>query len=224
MEANWTGPASTTRPQINGEQKQGHSGTRKVRVVCKKCNGTWMSRLEEDVKLLLEDLITSNLINLDKPEQKLFARWIAKTSITAEHIRRRGLRIPEEDRQWIMDQDSPPDLWSIWIAPYEGVRWSNLRIGQYTGTVEIPVIGAEQVNGDYLKATSLGAGRLFGLCVACRMPVSEPPTLLAPITGRMHRIWPLSVRRIQWPSFPFFSDADADAAAFVLTHPIRVVA
>jgi hypothetical protein len=222
MEANWHGHASTSRPQIRGQEKQGHSGTRQVRIVCKRCNNSWMSNLEENTKPLLISLITGESVKLNHYQQRLLSRWIAKTSVVAERIPKDGLRIPETDRRWIMEKDDPPQLWSVWIAPYDGLLWPNLRIGQYTGTLEIPAIGAKHMDGDYVKATSFGAGRLFGLCIACKMPVSRPPFLYAPIIQRMHRIWPMSNVDIDWLSISCLGDDEADAAAFSLTHPIRV--
>lgn len=222
MEANWPGRPVSTRPQIRRHQREGHSGTRKVRVVCRSCNGTWMSALENRVKPTLTALIGGERIVLDDRIQTILARWVAKTSVTAEHISKDGFRISEADRRWIKDHDTPPSLWSVWLAPYSGIAWRDLRIGQYTGTLEIPQIGAQHANGDYVKATSFGAGHLLGLCVACHMPTPEPPALLAPVMQWMHQIWPLRNKPIEWPPLPVFSDSDADKVAFVLTQAIRV--
>ena len=50
--------------------------------VCKDCNGKWMSRLENDIKPLLVDLISLNrrIDTMSDDERLLFARWVAKTA------------------------------------------------------------------------------------------------------------------------------------------------
>src|SRR5712691_7894058 len=65
-------------------QQQGHMSTTKARVVCKRCNNGWMSRLEKKAKPILIPLIRGEKKTLDKESQKIVAAWIAKTVMVAE--------------------------------------------------------------------------------------------------------------------------------------------
>src|SRR5262249_3469650 len=68
---------------------QGHSGSKKVAVVCRNCNETWLSNSVEDAaKPILVPLIVGRSGALSRDMQRCLALWAAKTTMTAEHTHR----------------------------------------------------------------------------------------------------------------------------------------
>ena len=76
------------RPVTLRQKKHGHASTRRVRVVCAKCNSGWLSILEQRTKPLLERLIRGDLVILGSRQKSLIATWTAKTAMTAEFLAR----------------------------------------------------------------------------------------------------------------------------------------
>jgi hypothetical protein len=74
------------KKHIKTKKGQGHSGTKKLRVVCKKCNNGWMSKLESTSQPLLSSLIDGNSVTLDTDAQSLLSLWVAKTVCVAENL------------------------------------------------------------------------------------------------------------------------------------------
>lgn len=60
----------------------------KVNVVCKTCNEGWMSKLEEEVKPIVKEMILEGTeANLSPDELKIIAAWAFTRAIIADHIR-----------------------------------------------------------------------------------------------------------------------------------------
>ena len=98
---------------------QGSILAKKVRVVCERhCNNGWLSELESRTKQLLSSVILGEIINIDGNQQRLLATWIAKTTMTAENHYPGDAVIPQEHRDFLMNNLAPPDDWIIWIAYY----------------------------------------------------------------------------------------------------------
>jgi hypothetical protein len=65
----------------------------KAKIVCVKCNGVWMSKMENKVKRLLEPLTGETFPRLEGeylkalvPKNMILARWMLKTAITTAHV------------------------------------------------------------------------------------------------------------------------------------------
>src|SRR5260221_10532881 len=98
-------------------KKQGQASTKRVRVVCERCNNGWLSQLETRTKPLLFRLIRAERVVLGSDEQSLLAVWAAKTIMTAEFVERDKVAIPQTNRTSLMQTLSPPNAgWWIWIA------------------------------------------------------------------------------------------------------------
>src|SRR5260370_18573712 len=117
-------PPVTITPVTSRQRRRGHSTTRQVRKVCRKCNNGWLSRLEEKIKPLLVSLMNGESCFLGIPEQTMLATWAMKTVMTAEFMEPTMSAVPIEDREFLMRTLSPPPAgWWIWIAGSQGEEW-----------------------------------------------------------------------------------------------------
>ncbi len=117
-EVEWTKPPASSA-------RQGSVFQRKVRNVCKRCNNGWMSRVVDRAKSHVERMILGKSLKLNRKEQTDLAAWIGITMVIQEFANRLGARrIPPEDRTVLMNTETPPLSWSIWIARYSGEWWA----------------------------------------------------------------------------------------------------
>ena len=93
----------------------------KLRVVCQKCNGGWMSRLQEATKPILVPLLQGRGGTLYRRDQQLLARWIAMFVMTNEFSSsdQTKIAIPTAERRFLMERETVPANWRIWIGHYE---------------------------------------------------------------------------------------------------------
>jgi hypothetical protein len=150
-------------PITETRRGQGQVGTKKVRVVCRTCNGGWLSGLEADCQGVLDDLIAGYSRTLTVDDTRLLAKWVAKTTMTAEYIQRDQVAISQETRDRFYIDRTPPAHWSIWIAFYCGTawRWGNIfhhGIGMYMPPLPV------QPGVKNTQYTVIALGRFMCVC------------------------------------------------------------
>ena len=203
------------RPTLSTRRKQGHSGSKQVRVVCKHCNETWLSLLENSAKPVLLPLITGSAGAREKEKQSILSSWAAKIAMTAEHINKGKNVMLQSELTWMRMNCMPPKGWNIWVAPYSGTEWRDLGIYQHSGKLTIPP-GIGFTSGAHsLQLTYMGLGRVLFLAV------SSSWDRLWDILDRLDvpgatRIWPIRQENIAWPSPDVFTDSEVAALRSLL--------
>ncbi len=200
----------------NRKKRQGQSGTRKVRVVCRKCNNGWLSTLEEGMKPILTSLIFDTPLTLLPSGQRSLATWIAKTVMTGEFIKRNDISITQTEREVFRSTLQPAQHWNIWLAPYVGGKWS--ACGMFHNGVGIylppePIrVGVKNTHW-----TVIGIGQIAMLAAASTAHgitfEFEDET-----RGDFTRIWPATGRPIAWPTRLHLTDAGVDETARRFSH------
>ena len=84
--------------------KNGDIWSQKIRNVCLSCNNGWMSRLENNIKENLLDLIIDKKIKLGANEQTRLSAWIALVTIMAEYTQRETQSVSQEERTLFNEQ------------------------------------------------------------------------------------------------------------------------
>lgn len=101
--------------------RQGNAGSRKPRNTCVKCNGGWMSRIEQCNIEKLSDLIMSRRTVLTPLDQWLLSSLLCLITIRLEFTDRQMQGVPVHERTALMETGHPPfDTWRIWLARYGG--------------------------------------------------------------------------------------------------------
>ena len=95
----------------------------KVKPVCAKCNGGWMSRLERDVVTFFGASFRGDeAVILDPDRQERLATWAIKTALLLEEYATsvpsatRRVRIPQDNLRWLAEHSSPPPGAKVWMG------------------------------------------------------------------------------------------------------------
>jgi hypothetical protein len=194
-------------PAITTQTKPGHSGTRKVRVVCQKCNGGWMSALEAQAKPLLLPLINGENGKISVEAQRVLATWASKTVMTAEFIHPKSAVIEVQERKLLMEHLLPPERWHVWMARYEGEVWRGLSMYQHSGTLDVPSVSRPGGVSHYVESTTFGIGHVVFYVVATTWERIHIPFLGFGVPG-LARICPAPNLDIVWPPPFILGDAE----------------
>lgn len=194
---------------------QGHSGSRKLKVVCTACNTGWMSRMETRTRPILMRLIQGISHRLSTFDQAILASWVAKTIMVAEFAYPNAIAISDEERLRMYASTEILDHWTIWIADYKGVSWRNLAMAHHICALA-PGLSSEPLNPEMVappdtQFTSIGMGHLFIQAVSTSTRVKFG--LNDDTVSDLKQIWPRTGRDIQWPPLGFLTDAMADYVA-----------
>ena len=100
------------------ESRQGPVISRKVRNVCKACNNGWISEVVNRAKPILKRLATGQALHLMDDDRSKLIAWLALSTIMQEFANPGTHVIQATDRQFLMENKSPPQQWSIWIGHY----------------------------------------------------------------------------------------------------------
>jgi hypothetical protein len=203
-----TGPVEVP-PTVTIGGGQGHSGTKKVKVVCATCNETWLStKVEDAAKPILIPLIAGRACGLSVPMQRMLATWAAKTAMTAEHVNKRPAVIHQFERTWLKENLSPPPGWFVSAVPYNGAEWRDLGIFQHSGHLTIPSDNGTEIE-HHLGLTFVGMGRLFLL-----VHYSSWSRIWDMFSGDgamdALRIWPPHQASVPWTPQNFITDTETE--------------
>jgi hypothetical protein len=219
----WPTPGSgLTRAVVQSEQKQGHTGSRKLKFVCRACNEIWLSNLVEDAaKPILSSLINSEPLTINAEMQRILATWAAKTVMVAEYINRDKVSIKQEDRTWLKEHLIPPPGWWIWIGSYAGQDWRQLGIFQHPGKLEIPSVSDGAPTEHNLELTMIGMGDLLFLVINSSWShIWDIIDRIGNPSRNVARIWPITTEDIAWPKWDVITDAQAE---YLTTYLARIL-
>jgi len=195
-------------------QHQGHSGTKKFRSVCKKCNNEWMSGVDDAAKQVAVPLIRGEHSTVTRDIQRALALWFAKTAVIADYRKPKRSLVPQAQRAHLMNNKEPPAEWEIWIASYEGTDYRDLALHHNSGRLDFtPVRGpGEQFKG-YVATTFVGMGKLAALVIADDLPMID--FNIGTLAQIARRVWPVS-DSFDWPLPHGLNDGEAAAVATII--------
>jgi hypothetical protein len=210
----WIGAPFRSKPTERIKPSaQGHSGSKKVRHVCKECNEGWLSeKVESAAKPILTSVLRGDVVEIDEDMQRIIATWAAKTVMVAEYVHPHKAVIPQGERTWLKENLSPPAGWTIWIGTYDGIFWRDLSVQQHAGTLTIPTVNNGDPSIHYLESTVIGMGRLMFFVASSSWPRLRQiiETVGSPRPPILVQIWPIVHSRILWPRTPSLTDSDAN--------------
>jgi hypothetical protein len=103
--------------------RTGDIRSRKVRLVCRKCNSEWMSRLQQKAKPLLLPLIRGEWIDLSANDQKIISSWAIMFTMVIELLDPRTDAHSFDQRNEFSKTSEPPPGWFIWIGQANDWPW-----------------------------------------------------------------------------------------------------
>src|SRR5262245_13198722 len=119
--------ATVKSPPPRTRVRQGSSGNRKIRKVCKRCNSGWMGNFETPVRPHVVALMNGQNHALDPNGQTLLAAWLTLIATLFDALAPEQSAVPQSDRDYLRTRNVPPPEWKIWVAKYDGPDWLKHR-------------------------------------------------------------------------------------------------
>jgi hypothetical protein len=181
--------------------------------VCGRCNGGWMSALENDVQLFAKPMIRGQATELDATQQGLLAYWALKTALCLSLSLSPDL-VPRGEFRDVYDRRSrrrPPDGTQVVLAAYlpAAGRWgSHGKFGRLPGKDGRAASWVATVDiGHLLLQVVRDTEGVLGASAKTR-------------SASTARIWPSVGTPVPWPPPRAM---DADAVAELCVTPLRQV-
>ena len=213
----WPDEIGPKPPIEKRSEGQGHVGSRKLRVLCRKCNNERLSDLEDLAGKVLPPLILGNRANMLPGSQKVLASWAAKTAMVVEHSKPVDSGIPQKDRSWLLEHMTPPpEKWFVWIAAYSGTKWAYLSIYQNRVSLGPAPVERPSAAPHHAQATTFGVGHILFCVVSSSSPLID--RFRGKETQDLLQIWPTQNHSLLWPPRRVLNDNEANAVANILEH------
>lgn len=107
------------------------------RIVCKECNNTWMSDLQNRAINVLAPLIEGNEATCSDEDLDTVAAFAALFAICRQYLDLKATHaVSPMDLESFYQAKAPNDHWRIWMAPYSGTSWAK-NAAHYTLHVDM---------------------------------------------------------------------------------------
>jgi hypothetical protein len=88
-----------------------------MRGVCQECNNGWMCELEGTIRATMGGLVNDISMRLDEEQQRLLARWAAKTAMVIEGVKQEKNNFySAEQRNTFRTTLIPPEETAVWLG------------------------------------------------------------------------------------------------------------
>jgi hypothetical protein len=208
---------------VERKARVGYVFTRRFKLVCKRCNTTWMSGIEDATKPILIPLLQGLPFTLLHKHRVTLATWIALKVMVTECIDINDAVITSHERDAFRLNRIIPQGLRFWIGTHDSQDWYTAYWHEtLAGNVgRFPTPPAERTGElKNMQVTAIGIGHIFALAFASSIrEIKMNPY------GRIRQLWPLRQSGLVWP-LPGLSDADCDALAHslreLMTSPMAV--
>ena len=177
-------------------RQRGHFA--KVKFVCQPCNNGWMSRLENEAKPIIQDLLASDRVSFASEERELVARWILKTAMVFEAVGGRGWFYTPEERATVRSGVIPTGYTAFWVA-----RCVNLP-GAYTAANNMFESAALSTSGVHGHVTTLAISTIAFQVLTVRSTAAVPANAVIQLEGANVAPWPQVAMQL-WPPLTLFN-------------------
>ena len=199
---------SRTVTSFDRRERHGHTTTKTVKVVCRRCNGSWMGTLEEQARPFLETMLLGKPAVLDPKAQELVARWVTLKMMVIDLATPADTVFLAEDRAKFMKLGTIPIGMKIWLFPYSGADWrSAMRQDSYligTSPVGLPH-GSLAKN---TKSLTLGFGALLIHAFFTHLARFDDYATID-FEGSVAHLWPMRRKVLAWPPGAALTEAGA---------------
>ncbi|OEZ50347.1 hypothetical protein JAB1_14620 [Janthinobacterium sp. MP5059B] len=106
------------------KQKNGSPRSKRLKVVCVKCNNEWMSVLQDRASSIIIKMIQDVNFLISTKDQAILAAWATMTAMTFEFDDPDTMSILETERLWLRSLRLPPQgEWRIFVGRHSGESW-----------------------------------------------------------------------------------------------------
>ncbi|MGI2031978.1 hypothetical protein ACRQ1B_06250 [Rhizobium panacihumi] len=198
-------------------REQGYWRNKRFRVVCKGCNGGWMSSTEQLTRPLIKDMFLEKPLSLKVEDQKSLATWAALRTCIAEYDDPKHIAVSDNDRELLMKHGAPPDHWAIFLGRHNLPGWI-LRFRHFGAQAALAAFGPElfgRTEKCNTQSTMIGFNNIALLVVSSSVAAAQQSFRKLSPPG-MTRIWPPSDAEVAWPLAEILTSEQMDANASCL--------
>lgn len=195
-------------------ERHGHTADKKIYVVCRKCNNTWMSAIEAKVKDIAIPMMRGNCIDLTSEMQTTLAEWVTLKVLVAENNKPDEAVFPQEARNAFWKDKTIPSCMSIWVGRCIEVPWRSVFIRQ-AALFGLDINEPPNAGRKNTQTTALGIGELFIFSMACVTEGVDLNNFFA-FDSRIVPLWPIADNTLVWPPMKILSGQDATSIAFAM--------
>lgn len=179
-------------------------GDYKARILCHECNVERLGPREHAVRPLLTALLDGEAVALDAEEQRLLARWCAKTACNVMAVERKRRFVLKSHRRAVIANEDPPEEIFVGLGRYtaSGVRIfaGRRRLTPGRGIATDPII-----NGYHVV---LAFGQLVIKVFGVHNP--QPGDVFRIPVGELTQVWPRRDDPARWPPLWGLDDRGID--------------
>jgi hypothetical protein len=195
----------------------GDPQSRRLPVVCERCNQGWMKDLQDAVKPILVPLLDAKPTLIGQYNQKLLAAWIAMCIMTGEYYSPDQAAIPFKDREYLRLYREVPRDWRIWIGRYLRGRWNGYWVHH---SLPITEDGAKWDNNPppspNTQTTTFIVGQLFIHAFSSGVPgITDKWRLDEPGRPFLAQLWPPKESFIAWPTNDISDRAAVEITGYI---------
>jgi hypothetical protein len=147
--------------------RQGSPSAIKARGPCKKCNETWMSRLEDEAKPAILALTQGFATSLNRKHTRILAQWIFLKFCIISCQDAEIWCVSELDRMQFMVSRTIPRRFSAWVFKHKTQDWYDRYLWFSTRAYQIakPETFPDLAGPHNANTFAFGFGRILFLCV-----------------------------------------------------------
>ena len=196
-------------------KRQGYLSSKKLRVVCRSCNSGWMSKLETEVRPVLELILRKEVFDISPSDQIVLSRWVAMKVIVGEHSEGNTHVTPFSDRNALMMEGRVPAYFYICIGSHEQKHNSAWLRTSYTLSLSRkgpqPPLGNRNRNS---QSIGMIVGPLFIWALAIRHDDIAADEFVH--FNKVRQIFPSTEEPIKWPIKDILTDSQMSTIVYAL--------
>lgn len=172
--------------QIGTRWRNGHARSQTLKIVCKACNGGWLSNIQEAAKPHLKRLFFSRSINSNIEAARKLAMWVAMVIMTSEYRERKIVVTTHDERCEFKNNLHPPLHWKFYIS------FTNLRKRDGTIHHQALQLATSKPVGEFdptIRYSTIVFGPVIFVCFSNRSGYPDEFDSIAKKKG-MLRLWP----------------------------------
>lgn len=190
-----------------------------IKMVCKQCNNGWMSELEGAAQPVLTPMIQGRRATLSLVEQRIVARWAAKTITLACLALTPPVAVDGRQLRWLAERPEAPPNVRVWVAAYRGRSWG-CRQDHYRLGVALTGNPASDPTVDIF---TLCVGHLVMQSAIRPFDLDDMRIEAAPhLASLAQQVWPPTMFACVWPPPGSLDDVQYNQYARPHSHPVFV--
>jgi hypothetical protein len=184
------------------EERHGHTTTKKLRVVCRKCNETWMKDIEDGAKPSLEPMIRGHRAVLCLDQQTALATWVTLKMMVVDLSISGDSVFSEMDRNDFRTTRVIKPYMKIWLFPYCGEWWRSAMRQEAAlfspSPTAFPSPSDRPLRPKNTKLFVIGFGNLLAAAIFSQITeLGDYATI--DFSGPVAHLWPSRTGAILWP-------------------------